>query len=78
MVTTVLEGAVPQTVEREISQVLEEEINTIEGITSLRCSSSSSLSILYVEFGLEYDIKEKAQQVRDMVGAVRRELPRDV
>ena len=36
VVSTVLEGAAPETVEREVSQVLEESINTIEGIRSLR------------------------------------------
>ena len=77
-VTTVLEGAAPETVEREVSQVLEESINTIEGIQSLRSSSSDSLSLLYVEFQLDYDIQEKAQEVRDRVAAVRGRLPRDI
>ena len=31
-VTTVLQGAAPQTVEREVTQVLEESINNIDGI----------------------------------------------
>jgi len=78
VVTTVLEGAAPETVEREISQVLEESINTIEGISSLRSTSSDSLSIIFVEFGLDYDIQEKAQDVREKVAVVRGELPRDV
>ena len=41
-------------------------------------ASSDSLSLIYVEFELEYDIREKAQEVRDKVAAVRGELPRDV
>lgn len=77
-VTTVLEGAAPETVEREVSQVLEESINTIEGIRSLRSASSDSLSMLFIEFELEYDIAEKAQQVRDKVAAVRGQLPREI
>ena len=77
-VATVLEGAAPETVEREVSQVLEESINTIEGIRSLRSASSDSLSLLFVEFQLEYDIREKAQEVRDKVAAVRGDLPRDI
>ena len=77
-VTTVLEGAAPETVEREVSQVLEESINTIEGIRTLSSTSSDSLSIVVVEFELEYDIREKAQEVRDKVAAVRGELPRDI
>ncbi len=77
-VTTVLEGAAPETVEREVSQVLEESINTIEGIRSLRSASSDSLSVLFIEFELEYDVAEKAQQVRDKISAVRAQLPREM
>jgi len=77
VVTTKLEGAAPETVEREISEVLEESINTIEGISSLRSISSDSLSIIFVEFELDYEIQEKAQEVREKVAVVRGELPRD-
>jgi HAE1 family hydrophobic/amphiphilic exporter-1 len=77
-VTTVLEGASPDTIEREVSQVLEESINTIEGISSLRSASSDSLSLIFVEFELEYDVQDRAQEVRDKVAAVRGELPRDI
>jgi HAE1 family hydrophobic/amphiphilic exporter-1 len=78
IVTTVLEGAAPETVEREVTQVLEESVNTIEGIRSLRSSSSESLSLLFIEFELESDPSEKAQAVRDKVAAVRASLPREV
>jgi hydrophobic/amphiphilic exporter-1 (mainly G- bacteria), HAE1 family len=77
-VMTVLSGAAPETVEREVSQVLEEAINTIEGIRALVSRSSESLSIIYVEFELDYDVREKAQEVREKVAGVRGELPRDV
>ncbi len=77
VVSTTLAGAAPGTVEREVSQVLEESINTIEGIGSLRSISSDSLSIIFVEFDLEYEIQEKAQEVREKVASVRGELPRD-
>jgi HAE1 family hydrophobic/amphiphilic exporter-1 len=77
-VTTVLEGAAPETVEREVTQILEESINTIEGIRLLRSASSEALSLLFVEFELEYDVSEKAQEVRDKISAVRAELPRDI
>jgi hydrophobic/amphiphilic exporter-1 (mainly G- bacteria), HAE1 family len=77
-VATVLEGAAPETVEREVSQVLEESINTIEGIRSLHSASSDSLSLIFVEFELEYDILKKAQEVRDKVAAARADLPHDI
>ena len=77
-VSTVLEGAAPETVEREVTQILEESINTIEGIRTLSSASTDSLSLVYVEFQLEYDIREKAQEVRDKVAAARGDLPRDL
>jgi HAE1 family hydrophobic/amphiphilic exporter-1 len=77
VITTRLDGAAPETIEREVTQALEESINTIEGIGSLRSASTDSLSIIYVEFELEYEIQEKAQEVREKVSIARGELPRD-
>ncbi|MGH0033777.1 MAG: efflux RND transporter permease subunit [Myxococcota bacterium] len=77
-VVTELRGAAPDTMEREVTEVLEEAINTIEGIRVLRSNSSDSLSLIFVEFDLEYDIRDKAQEVREKVAAVRSELPADV
>jgi HAE1 family hydrophobic/amphiphilic exporter-1 len=77
-VTAVLPGASPETMEREVAQVLEESINNIEGIRSLRSSSSDALTLLFVEFELQYEIQEKSQQVRERVAAVRGELPLDI
>jgi HAE1 family hydrophobic/amphiphilic exporter-1 len=78
VVQTVLAGAAPETVEQEVTEPLEEAVNTIDGIRSLRSSSSDSLSLLFVEFELEHDIQEKAQQVRERVSAIANELPGDV
>lgn len=78
IVTTVLDGAAPETVEREVTQVLEESVNTIEGIRSLRSASSDSLSLLFIEFELECDVGEKAQEIRDKIAAVRGDLPREI
>jgi len=77
-VQTVLPGAAPETVEREVTQILEESINTIEGIRLLRSASSDSLSLIFVEFELEYDVQQKVQEVRDRVDAVRGDLPDDI
>ena len=73
-----LPGASPETMEREVTQVIEESVNNIEGIRSLRSASSDGLALLFVEFELSYDIQEKAQQVRERVAAVRGELPPDI
>jgi HAE1 family hydrophobic/amphiphilic exporter-1 len=76
-VTTRLEGATPETVETEVTDVLEEHINSISGIKELRSVSSESLSQVFVEFELEENVDVKAQDVRDKVALARAELPLD-
>jgi HAE1 family hydrophobic/amphiphilic exporter-1 len=77
-VTTVLPGADPQTVETDVTERLEEALNTISGIKSLRSQSSENVSIVIVEFELERDVAEAAQDVRDKVSTIRRDLPDDI
>ncbi len=77
-VVTELRGASPETVEREVTDILEEALNPIEGIKSLSSTSSQGLSRVFIEFGIEYDVDVKAQEVRDKVALARPELPLDV
>jgi len=77
-VSTVLRGAAPETIEIEVTDILEEEINTIEGIRSLRSTSSEGLSQIGVEFETGYDIHVKAQHVREKVALMRPQLPLDI
>ena len=77
-VTTVLPGADPETVETDVTERLEEAINTINGLKNLRSQSSENVSIVVAEFELERDIDVVAQDVRDKVAAIRSTLPDDV
>ena len=77
-VLTELHGASPATVEREVTDLLEERINSLEGIRSLNSISSQGLSQVFVEFALDYDPDIKAQEVRDRVALARADLPTDV
>ncbi len=76
-VTTTLEGAAPGTIETEVSDVLEEQLNTISGIRQLRSVSAEGLSQVFIEFELEEDADVKAQEVRDKVNIALRDLPAD-
>lgn len=76
-VTTTLEGAAPGTIETEVSDVLEEQLNTISGIRQLRSVSAEGLSQVFIEFELEEDADVKAQEVRDKVNIALRDLPTD-
>ncbi|MFN2375653.1 MAG: efflux RND transporter permease subunit [Candidatus Binatia bacterium] len=74
-VTTVLPGASPEVVETEITELLEEELNGVEGIDYMKSSSSEQISQITIQFDLGRDIDAAAQDVRDRVGRVRSRLP---
>jgi multidrug efflux pump len=76
-VVTVLPGASPEVMEKEVTEVLEEEINTIEGIKTLTSASSEQVSTITIEFDLDRDIDTAAQDVRDKIARVRDDLPDD-
>src|SRR5712675_1917862 len=71
LVTTRLPGAAPEEVETEISDKIEEAVNTISGIDELRSTSSEGVSIIFVSFLLEKDGDVAAQEVRDKINGVR-------
>ncbi|MDT8340582.1 MAG: efflux RND transporter permease subunit [Longimicrobiales bacterium] len=77
-VTTVLPGASPEVVETEVTEVLEEEINTIEGIKTLTSISADNTSIITAEFELDRDVDLALQDVRAKVSRIRGGLPDDV
>lgn len=76
-VITVLPGANPEVVEKEVTEILEEEINTIEGIKTLTSESVEQVSRVTVEFNLDRNIDVAAQDVRDKIARVRAELPEE-
>lgn len=72
-----LAGASPAEMESQIAQPIEEALNTIEGIKELQSVNGSGSSFIAVTFELNRDIEAAAQDVRDRVGTVLRDLPRD-
>lgn len=77
-VTATLDGASPETIESEVTDILEEYINTIEGIETLQSFSSEGRAQILVEFNLRSDAREKVQDVRDKVQLALAELPPDM
>src|SRR4051812_16693978 len=77
-IRTSLPGAAPETVESDVSQRIEEAVNTVEGLEELRSISSSGQSFVIATFKLTRNIDVAAQDVRDRVSAVMRNLPGDV
>ena len=77
-VTATLEGADPEIMDSDVTDILEEQINTIEGVKSLRSTSQEGLSQVVVEFVLSKDVDVAAQEVRDKINLAQRDLPRDL
>nr|MDP9121672.1 efflux RND transporter permease subunit [Acidobacteriota bacterium] len=76
-IRTTLPGASTEEVESEVSQPIEEAVNTVQGINELRSISATGTSFIIATFNLDRDIDTAAQDVRDRVSAVVRNLPRD-
>ena len=77
-VTAQLEGAAPEVMEEDVTEVLEEQINTIGGLRSLRSTTFQGATQVVAEFELERDLDQAAQDVRDKVQRAGRELPREM
>ena len=75
IVTTVLPGAAPEQVESEVSDKLEESINSISGLEELRSISYEGLSVVLARFDLDKNTSEAAQEVRDRVNRTLSLLP---
>ena len=74
-VITTLPGAAPEEVETELSDKIEEAINTINGIDELRSVSTEGVSQVVVSFQLDKDINVAAQEVREHVSTMLPDLP---
>lgn len=77
-ITTIYPGANARVVEVKVTQVLEDELNGIDGIKSIFSISREQVSLITIEFELERPIDSAAQDVRDRVLRVRNQLPDDI
>ncbi|MCF7935053.1 MAG: efflux RND transporter permease subunit [Synergistales bacterium] len=76
-ITTVLRGATPTVIDNDVTDVIEEEVNTISGIENLTSYSYEGRSVIAVEFQLGEDIDAAAADVRDKVNLAQANLPDD-
>lgn len=77
-VVTFYRGASPNVVETEITNILEEQFATLEGVKTLTSSSREQGSVITIEFELNRNVDEAANDVRDRVSRVRGNLPREI
>src|SRR5215210_2919386 len=72
-----LPGGAPEEVENLVTRPVEDAVNTVDGIDELRSISGQGTSIIIATFKLDRDIETAAQDVRDRVSQVVRQLPED-
>ncbi|QYF87396.1 efflux RND transporter permease subunit [Brevundimonas sp. PAMC22021] len=71
-------GAASEVVEREITQVIEDNLSGIEGVRQIQSQSRNESSSINIDFVAGTDIDAAAADIRDKVSAVRNDLPDDV
>src|SRR3989442_2349582 len=76
-VRTNLPGDSAEEVETLVAERIEEVVNTVDGIDQLRSVSGQGTSFVIATFNLNRDIDTAAQDVRDRVSTVIRDLPAD-
>ena len=77
-VSTSYPGANSDVIEAQITEPLEQSINGIDGIRIMSSTSREQQSQITVEFDLNKDIDAAANDVRDRVARVIRQLPPDI
>ncbi len=77
-VRTSYTGANPDIIESQITEPLEKSINSIDGIRNITSSSNQGSSNITIEFNLDKNLEEAANDVRDKVSQAARSLPQDI
>src|SRR5215468_11015364 len=78
VVMTSQPGASPEDVETEVTDKIEEAVNTISGIDELRSITTEGSSLVAVSFVLEKDVNVAAQERRNRVSSSIPNLPKDI
>lgn len=77
-VSTSYSGANSDIIESQITEPLEKAINGIDGIRNITSSSNQGSSRINIEFNLDKNLEEAANDVRDKVSQAVRGLPQDI
>ncbi len=77
-VRTSYPGANADIIQSQITEPLEKSLNSIDGIKNISSASNQGSSSITVEFDLNKNIEEAANDVRDKVSQAVRQLPTDL
>jgi hydrophobe/amphiphile efflux-1 (HAE1) family protein len=71
-------GASPEQSENDIAKPIENAVNTVAGVKSIRSVSREGQNSTYIELRLDTDVSRAVQDVRDKIAQVRPGFPREV
>ena len=77
-ITTAWPGADPRTMEEQVTDIIEDEVTTLEGVRKVDSASYDSFSVVSVEFDASADPVDAMTRLRAAVADAEAELPEDV
>ncbi len=77
-IRTSYSGANADIIESQITEPLEKALNSIDGIRNISSASNQGSSVINVEFNLDKNLEEAANDIRDKVSQAARNLPQDI
>ncbi len=77
-VTTTFSGAGPETIDREVTGIVEGAVGRVAGVRAISSESRFGRSRVTVEFGDSTNIDVAATDIRDAIGRIRNQLPDDI
>ncbi|MCG2583542.1 efflux RND transporter permease subunit [Massilia sp. TS11] len=70
-------GASPEAVENDITRPIEEQVNTVSGVKTIRANSWEGRSGVYIEFELSTNMDRAMQDLRDKIAVIRPGFPKE-
>jgi hydrophobe/amphiphile efflux-1 (HAE1) family protein len=74
-IVTPYPGASPGAVETDVSQKVEEAVNTVSGLDTLTSTSTEGVSLVLAQFDLEVNPDKAAQDINEHLATILRDLP---
>jgi hydrophobe/amphiphile efflux-1 (HAE1) family protein len=74
-IVTPYPGASPGAVETDVTQKVEEAVNTVSGLDTLTSTSTEGVSLVIAQFDLEVDVDKASNDINEHLATVLRDLP---
>ena len=71
-------GATPESMDAQITAIVESAVSRVQGVTSISSNSSYGSSRVSIEFSSDADLQTAAMDVRDAVAGITNQLPTDM